>query len=92
VGEGLGGRRTGREKDWVGGLTAAVEDEEDPLYCIRASTERRLSDQRDNGYTASSLPHRLNGLGAPKRSLSLTSDARHGPAFDVSLNPMPDSV
>jgi hypothetical protein len=49
--KGLGGRRdwagegTGREKglggrrDWAGGLTAAVEDEEDPLHCIRASTE-----------------------------------------------------
>jgi hypothetical protein len=33
------GEGTGREKDWVGDLTAAVGDEEDPLYCVQASTE-----------------------------------------------------
>jgi hypothetical protein len=49
--------------------------------------QRRLSDQRDNGYTASSLPHGLTGLAAPKRSLSLTSDARHGPGFRRLFEP-----
>jgi hypothetical protein len=33
------GEGTGREKDWVGDLIAAVGNEKDPLYCVQASTE-----------------------------------------------------
>jgi hypothetical protein len=35
---GIHDRWAGLEKDWVGRLMAAVEDEEDPLYCVQAST------------------------------------------------------